>query len=351
MPVITEAQLNTAIKSEKFSPVYFFYGEESFLVKAYAVKIKNKLVGEAATDINLLELSGNPDLNMLSDHVEALPFFADHKIILINDFNPEKLPESDFELFESILKNVPETTVIVFYLTGCGFSLRSARVKKLFEIIKKYSAVCEFKPLNKMKIGDIILRKVKKQKRLISPSNAEYIAEITGCDLNLASVETTKLCSYTKEGEEITKDIIDAMIIKRLETRIFTLSDAMIAGNKKEALKILGELFAQRVDPIPILATLSTVYSDYYTAKTAKENGVSPQQMTTDFGYTGAKAGFAARKYTQAAKMEISDLRNAIKIIFDADIKCKSSSVNRQLLLEETVLKIMERRNTVSRRF
>ena len=47
MPIITEVQLNTAIKSGNFSPVYFFYGEESFLVKTYAVKIKNTLLGSA----------------------------------------------------------------------------------------------------------------------------------------------------------------------------------------------------------------------------------------------------------------------------------------------------------------
>ncbi len=351
MPIITEAQLNSEIKSGNFSRIYFFYGEESFLVKTYAVKIKNKLLGDAAVDINLLELSGNPDLNMLSEHSASLPFFAEHKVILINDFSPEKLPEGDFEFFESILKNIPDTTVMVFYLTGCGFSLRSARVKKLFEIIKKYSAVCEFKPLNKMKIGDIILRKVNKQKRLISPTNAEYIAEITSCDLNLASVETTKLCCYVEEGKEITREIIDVMIAKRLETRIFTLSDAMIAGNKKEAFKILGELSAQRVDPIPILAALSTVYSDYYTAKAAKSVGIPPQQVSADFGYTGTKASFAARKYNQAAKMELNSLRNTVNIIFEADVKLKSSTVNRQLLLEETVLKIMECGKTVSAKY
>lgn len=342
MPIASEAQLNSSIKSGSFSPVYFFYGEESFLVKTYAMKIKNKLVGDAATDINLLELSGNPDLNMLSDHVDALPFFAEKKVILINDFNLEKLPESDFEFFESILKNVPDTTVLIFYLTGCGFSLRSGRVKKLFEMFKKYAVVSEFKPLNKMQIGNIICKKVSKQKRLISPSNAEYIAEITACDLNLASVETTKLCCYTEEGKEITRTTIDAMVAKKLETKIFTLSDAMTGGNKKEAFKILSELFSQRVDPIPILAALSAVYSDLYTARAAKETGVPPQQVAADFGYTGMKANFAARKYNQAAKMELQYLRNAINIIFEADVKCKSATINRQLLLEETVLKIME---------
>ncbi len=40
--------------------------------------------------------------------------------------------------------------------------------------------------------------------------------------------------------------------------------------------------------------------------------------------------------------MKLGALRNAVNIIFDADVKCKSSTVNRQLLLEETVLKIIE---------
>lgn len=342
MPTVTETQLSSSIKSGNFSRAYFFYGEESFLVKTYASRIKNRLLGDTKVDINLLELNGNPDLTMLSDHVESLPFFAEHKVIMINDFSLEKLPESDFEAFENILKNAPDTTVMVFYLTGIGFSARTGRVKKLLEIFKKYAVVCEFKPLNKMKIGEIIRKKASKQKRLISATNAEYIAEITACDLNLASVETTKLCCYVDEGKEITREIIDKMVAKRLETKVFSLSDAMIAKNKKEAFRILNELFEQRVEPIPILATLSAVYSDYYISKAAKNSGVPPQQMTTDFGYTGGKASFAARKYNQAAKMSMNDLRRAMKIIFEADVKCKSLTINRRLLLEETVLKIME---------
>lgn len=341
MPVINEAQLNSNLKSGKFSSVYFLYGEEGFLVKTYADRIKNKALGEEQSDINLLELRGNPDLNMLYDYAEAMPFFSERKVISINDFNPEKLAEEDTELFEQILKNVPDTTVIIFYLTGCSFSLRSARVKKVFEIIKKYSDVCEFKPLNKMKIGEIICRKAAKQKRLISPTNAEYIAEITACDLNLASVETTKLCSYVEEGKEITREIIDKMIAKRLETKVFALSDAMWSGNKGKAFQILEELFAQRVDPIPILAALSSSYSDYYCAKAAIIKGVPPQQVAADFGLTGAKASFAAKKYNRAAKIDMKHLRNASRLIFEADVKCKSSTINRQLLLEETVLKIM----------
>lgn len=341
MPVVTEAQLNSDIRSGKFFAVYFLYGEESFLTQTYAKRIKNKALGDEQVDINLLELDGNPDLSMLAEHMETLPFFADHRVIMVNDFNPEKISEEEAEDFTELIKNVPDTTILVFYLTSCSFSLRSQRVKKIFDTIKRYACVCEFKPLNKIKVGDLISKKVAKQKRLISPTNAEYLAEITACDMNLASVESTKLCCYVNEGQEITREIIDLMVAKQLETRVYTLADAIISGNKSRAFHILDELFEQRVDPIPVLAALSTAYSEYYCAKAAKNMDIIPQQVAHDFGYSGAKATYAAKKYNDAALMEINKLRSDMQIIFEADVKCKFASVDKRVLLEETVLKLI----------
>lgn len=343
MPLVTETQLNSDIKSGKFYTAYFFYGEESFLTQTYARQIKIKASGDDQADINLLELDGNPDLSILSDHVETLPFFAEHRVIMINDFNPEKISDEEAEEFTQLIKSIPDTTILVFYLTNCTFSLRSERMKKLFEMIKQNACVCEFKKLNKMKVGGLISKKVSKQKRLISSTNAEYLAEITSCDMNLASAETTKLCCYVSEGKEITREIIDLMVAKQLETRVYTLADAIISDNKSKAFRILDELFAQRVDPIPIFAALSTAYSEYYCAKAAKIIDVIPQQVAADLGYSGAKASFAAKKYNEAIRMDIEKLRNDIQTIYEADVKCKSTSADKRVLLEETVLKLMKR--------
>lgn len=341
MPVINEQRLKDDLKSKRFARVYFFYGPEVFLVKTYADKIKNKALGEDVSDMNLLELSGNPELSLMSDYIEAMPFFSEYKVVMINDFNPEKIAENDTEAFLNILANVPDTTIVVFYLTGCTFSLRSQRVKKLFEEIKKYALVCEFKPLTPKETASIIYRKIEREGRKISTQNANYLAEITACDLNLASVETTKLCSYVDKGKEITKEIIDKMVEKRLETKVFTLSDAMISGSGQNAFRILNELFEQRVDPIPILATLSTAYSEYYAARAAAEAGISAAKTALDLGYTGARASFFSKKYAQASKMNMKSLRKALEIICEADVKLKTTRINGNLFLEETVLKLM----------
>lgn len=341
MPVINEQRLKDDLKSRRFSQVYFLYGQESFLVKTYADRIKNKALGEDISDMNLLELNGNPELSLLSDHIETMPFFSEYKVIMINDFNPEKIAENETEEFLKMLENVPDTTIVVFYLTGCTFSLRSQRMKKLFDEIKKIALVCEFKPLTPKETANIIYRKIEREGRRISTQNANYLAEITACDLNLASVETTKLCSYVDKGKEITKEIIDKMVEKRLETKVFTLSDAMISGSSQNAFRILNELFEQRVDPIPILATLSTAYSEYYAARIAANAGVSAAKTASDLGYTGARASFFSKKYAQASKMNPNNLRKAMKIIYETDIKLKTTRNNGNLLLEETVLKLM----------
>lgn len=341
MPVINEQRLKDDLKSRRFSQVYFLYGQESFLVKTYADRIKNKALGEDISDMNLLELNGNPELSLLSDHIETMPFFSEYKVIMINDFNPEKIAENETEEFLKMLENVPDTTIVVFYLTGCTFSLRSQRMKNLFDEIKKYALVCEFKPLTPKETANIIYRKIEREGRRISTQNANYLAEITACDLNLASVETTKLCSYVDKGKEITKEIIDKMVEKRLETKVFTLSDAMINGSSQNAFRILNELFEQRVDPIPILATLSTAYSEYYAARIAANAGVSAVKTASDLGYTGARASFFSKKYAQASKMNPNNLRKAMKIIYETDIKLKTTRNNGNLLLEETVLKLM----------
>ena len=341
MPVITEAKLNADIKSGKFSTVYFLYGEESFLTQTYAKRIKSIALGDGQVDINLLELSGNPDLSMLSDHVETLPFFAEHRVIMVNDFNPDKISDEEAESFVQLMKKVPDTTILVFYLTGIKFSPRTQKGKKLFDDIKQYACVCEFDQLNKMQVGELIRKKAAKQKRLISPTNAEYLAEITGCDMNLASVESTKLCCYVNEGQEITREIIDTMVAKQLETNVYSLVNTMIAGSKSKAFSLLDELFEQGADPIELLPALSAAYSEYYYAKAASNMGIVPQQVAADFGYSKGKASFAAKKYNEAARMEMDTLRRNMQIIFEADAKCKSVNIDKRVLMEETVLKLM----------
>lgn len=341
MPVVKREALKEEIKNGKISSAYFLYGEESFLVKSYAERIKNKALGGDDSGMNLVEISGNPDFSLLIEHIEAVPFFADYKVIMINDFNLENVDEDKAEELINILKNISETAVLIFYLTGISVSLKTSRVKKLLEEINKYAAVCEFKSLTAKEAANVITAKVNKEKRKISSANANYLAEITVCDLNLASAETRKLCSYVGEGGEITREIIDKMVEKRLETQVFTLSTAMLGKDKRKAFQILNSLFEQRAEPIAILAALASAYAELYMYKAAINSNISFNQVAADNKYASTRLYFAQTKYNQAKSTDIKALRNAVNIIYDTDTKLKSVKIDGRILLEETVLKLM----------
>lgn len=131
------------------------------------------------------------------------------------------------------------------------------------------------------------MKKAAKRGCVISRADAQHIAELTLCDLSLASTETDKLCSYAGTGE-ITAEMIDKLTIKQLDTSIYSLATELLKGNRRQALLILDDLIAQKIEPVVILAALSSNYIDFYRAKTAweQENPRNRQPMISDMQKT-----------------------------------------------------------------
>lgn len=338
---ITETKLASDIKSGQLAPVYFLYGKETFLTKTYVERITEKAVGKDPIDFNYLPLRDNPNPRELADFVDCMPVFSDKKLAVINDLNPEAMDAKTLDGYIKLLEQIPDTAIILIYITGFEPQLKKSATKKLLAAIEKNGCVCEMKPLTSMKVAQLITKKANKQKRIISQQNAEYIAELTMCDLTLASEETTKLCAYTNEGEEITTEIIDKLVIKHTDTKIYFLANAITEKNRKKALQITDELFEQRVEFPAIIATLAGAFIDFYRAKLGKEAGVPPQQAAADFNYKKNREWVVAKTYTAVSKVTLSYLRNCLAILSEADTRLKSSAVNSKAFIEQTIVRLM----------
>lgn len=336
-----EAKLNAELKAEIIRPVYLLYGDETFLTKTYAERIAQKALGGDDSDFNLVRLSDNPRSSTLSEYVESLPVFSDRKVILVNDFLPEKLDDKELEAYLDIISNMPDSCVLIFYLTSVKLSMKYAASKKIQAAIKEKGFVCEFEQLTPMKIAELITRKVNKLKRSISRTDAEYIAEITLCDLTLASEETGKLCMYVPENAVITREIIDKLVVKRLDTSIYALSDAIAGKNSAKAFKILDEYYEQRMDDISIAGALAGAFIDYYRAKIAKDKGETPQNAAIAFGFKPNRYFVMTKAYTAVSRLDLPFIRSCVQELSRLDVKLKSSSSNKRTLIEQTIIKLM----------
>ena len=99
----------------------------------------------------------------------------------------------------------------------------------------------------------------------ISLDTIKYLIETTGTDINRINNELDKLLMYS--NNEITKSDIDDVVIKKIDTNIFLLIDAIISKDKKKSLTIYHEMINYGEDIFKIMISLANQIRLIYSVK------------------------------------------------------------------------------------
>ena len=102
--------LNQDIKEHTFKPVYLLFGEEVFLRNTYKKRLREAVVGEDVMNFARFEGKGL-DVDELIRLADTMPFFAERRLILIEDSGFFK---SGSEALVKYLPEMPDTTCLVF---------------------------------------------------------------------------------------------------------------------------------------------------------------------------------------------------------------------------------------------
>lgn len=341
---LTEEKLNGNIRAGRIDRVYYLFGKEPFLVKTYTDKLIKKTVGDDPMDFNFIRINGNPEIGLLSDYIDGLPVFAEVKTIFVNDVDPEKMDKETLDLYIKAISDVPETSVLIFSITGFQPDEKKAKTKKFIEAVKKSGTVCRLDGIPQAKIAGLIVKKAAKQGVVISGEDAMYLSERVLCNMTLISEETAKLITYVGSGGVITKEIIDKLVGKLLDTSIYELATAINSGKAAQAFRILDDLFAQRIESVAILNALSGAYLDFYRAKAAKAIGVLPAQAAQELGYPKNREWVLNKAMNAVSKLRIDYLRKTVFILSEADREMKSTGVDGRTIIEKAVAKLFSAR-------
>src|SRR5699024_3618830 len=76
--------LNQDIRDRNFKRVYLLFGEEGFLKKSYKNRLKEAILGEDTMNYHYFEGKGL-NISEIIGLAETMPFFAEHRLILIED--------------------------------------------------------------------------------------------------------------------------------------------------------------------------------------------------------------------------------------------------------------------------
>ena len=341
MSLITESDIKNQIKSGEFSNLYIVYGNEPYLKQHYCNKMTQKAINRDFAEFNYHIFDSNEtDLKIVSEYVESLPMMDERKCVVVKDLNLGSLNQDQLKIFEEIVSDVPQSTMLIFWMQNVEVDDRkNDKWKNIIKIIDKYGNVLV---LNKKTLSDIkklLIKGAKKRNKDLSAQMAEYLVSVVGDDLNMLLNELEKLCFYC-DGTTIEKKDIDLIATKSVEASVFDLANLIIKGDRNNAFKTLSYLIANKTEPININASLISAYVDMYRAKVYVTSGFSAQEAAKYYNYRN-KEFRLTKASSNASKMDLQQLRTCLDILGETDILLKSTSTDKLILLEQMIVKLM----------
>ena len=331
-------ELKAQLKNKELGRLYFFHGEETFLLNHYLTQMKKQVLDELTEAFNYHRLNNETfDIQSFSDAVENLPMMAEFTFVQIDDIDLFKMNEADRTKMTDILSDIPDYCIVVFtYLTVQWKP--DKRLKKLWEAVDKYGTVIEFAKQDQRDLIAWVTRHFAAHKKRISTELCAYLIDITGGTMTALSGEIDKICAYSG-ADEIKKTDIDAVTEPVLDAVVFQMTDLLSAGRYDQALLKLQQLLKMQQEPLAILGAVGGHFRRIATARTLLDNGRNASDLAKLYGLPD----YPARKSMEAARRYRPEFcRAAAERIVETDYRMKTSFDDSERLMELLILQLAQ---------
>lgn len=311
------------IKSGQFANIYLLYGEEAYLRRQYRDNLRNALV-PADDAMNCSVYAGrNIDAGEVLDMAETMPFFAERRVIVIENSGWFK---SGNEMITDLVKSLPDTTYIIFVEEEVD------KRGKLYKAVsaRGYAALCEIQ--DEATLKKWVMGLLKKENKLITPDALNLLLDKTGSNMENIRREVEKLVCYKYYDEGITAEDVEQLCVVQLQNQIFDMVEAVAQKKQKQALELYYNLLALKEAPMKILALIARQFNMLLQVKEMKSKGYQESEIA---GQTGLNPYYLKKKYIpQAAKFKLPQLEAALRVCVEAEENVKTGRMPDVLSVE-----------------
>ena len=223
------------IKTQNFKQAYLLYGEEAYLKHQYKNKLKNALLPEDDT-MNFSRFEGKgTEIPKVIDLAETMPFFADRRVILLENTGFFK---NKADALADYMGSLPDYLVLIFVEEEVD------KRNRMYKAVQKQGRAVEFARQDEKTLMTWVLGMMKKEGKKITRQDMEDFLEKTGTDMGNISQELEKLLSYTMGRDVITRADIEAVCTTQITNRIFEMIRAVTEKKQRKALDLYQDLLA-----------------------------------------------------------------------------------------------------------
>lgn len=313
------------IKTGELNHIYLLYGVEAYLRKQYRDRLKEAIIGDDTMNYHYYE-GKDISVGEVIDQAETLPFFAERRLIVIENSG---LFKSGGEQLAEYLPTLPPTAYFLFVETEVD------KRSKLYKTVSSKGCGVEFGIQDETTLKRWILGMVKKENKKISESALNYLLEKTGTDMENIRKEIEKLFCYCLDKEAITEGDIEEICTQRIGNHIFDMVSAIADKKQKHALELYYELLAQKEPPMRILFLIARQFNLLLQVKELRGKGYQNKAIGEKVGLPG----FIAGKYvTQASRFKTREIRDALEACVAAEEAIKTGRMNDNISVEMLII-------------
>ncbi len=320
-------RIDEDIAKGQFQNLYLLYGEEDYLKLQYKNKLLSALVTEGDNmNFTKYEDSGINELQVI-DQAETMPFFAEHRVILIeNSGFGKKMPEKLGEY----LSQIPDFTIFIFVEPSAD------KRGKLYKAAKAAGRDIEINMPNESDlakwVGGLLKESGKQMKR---EAWAQFLI-MTHDSMDNMARELEKLVTYVGDRGQITLEDVNAICIARVETKIFDMINAIAAKDLRKTLDLYQDMLSAKEPPMKILFMIVRQFRQMNVIKELSEFGENAGTISRKVG----APDFAVKRTQQLAKnfshKEITALLNDAA---NFEKQVKTGQLDEKLAVELIIMK------------
>lgn len=296
-------------------PLYYLWGREHILLEEALLKSCQVVVPPHVKDFNYDVYVPASSPQEIIDTASSFPFMTSRRLVVIKDFHD--FSAAQVKVLSGYLRKPCETTCMIV-----------SSLKEPKKTIEAEWFVCNL-DIREKEIPAWIKRRASDVGMRMAEDAVDALIESLGPDTGLLASEVQKLSlSGIKAVKEA--DVISSVGMMR-EYTPFNLIDAIAAGNRKRAFRILGTLAGKRASDsaTAVLGALNWHYRQFYLLWASK--GKRPSRMTERTYRT-------LLPHIHSFTME--KFQNVFKNLHDTDILIKSSG-RPDIAMEILVVKLL----------
>ena len=220
----TFEELSRDIVQKKFSPVYFFMGEEPFFMDKLTDLLINNVLSEEEKDFNQLVFYGaDAEASAIINAARRFPMMSKYQLIVVREAQLIK----DIEELNHYVQNPLQSTVLVVNYKYKNLDRRRA----LAGSVDKTGILFESKKVADYKMPAFIGSMLQQQNIAIDAKASQMLADFLGNDLSRLTKELDKLSLLLPGNlpKKITPELVEQNIGISKEFNNFELIKALVA--------------------------------------------------------------------------------------------------------------------------